>query len=370
MVMTRKSTSLLLLALFTVMPTTFAGQQAKYKQPSFNTSSFNQDSINENFYSVNNLTGRFTSWGIDPSYTKGSINLQDSWKRFRKNKNVVVAVVDTGIDYSHPFLKSNLYIPKGSVNLQNYGLDFSTPQFTTTPIDHHGHGTHVSGIIKSIFPEVQILALKYYNPQASGQANLNSTIKALRYAVDQNVDVINYSGGGPEPSAEELSILRRAEKKGILIIAAAGNEKSDIDNSKNAYYPASYGLSNIITVGAHDEYNKLIASSNWGTKSVDIAAPGYRIKSAIPGNGAGYMTGTSQATAFVTGVVAMLKSQYPDFNYQQLRNIVLSSSKRVPELKGKVLGSGKLDAAQATNIAEIVHSKLYGKGRSVAKNNQ
>ncbi len=319
------------------------------------------------FYSDSFLTSRFTSWGIDPSYTKGSINLKESWRRFTKKKNIVVAVVDTGIQFNHPFLTNNLYVSKGSLSSKNYGLDFSTTKAKNTPIDTHGHGTHVAGIVKSIFPDVKLMALKYYNPMASGKANLDSTIKALRYAVDANVDVINYSGGGPEPSAAELAILKRAERKGILVIAAAGNERSNIDKKKNAYYPASYGLSNIITVGAHNETNKLISASNWGSKSVDIAAPGYRIKSAIPGNGAGYMTGTSQATAFVSGVVALLKSKYPEFNYQQIRNIIISSSLKIKSLKGKVLGGGKLDAARAMDVAEHVHSKLFSKGRKLAR---
>lgn len=319
------------------------------------------------FYSPGSLSGRFTSWGIDPNYKASSINLHESWKKFTKKKDVIVAVVDTGIQVDHPFLTGNLHVTGSKAGKDNYGMDFSQDKPNTKPSDTHGHGTHVAGIVKSVFPDVKIMALKYYNPQASGQANLNSTIKALEYAVEQNVDVINYSGGGPEPSAQELAILKKAEAKGILVIAAAGNEKSNIDVKQNAYYPASYGLSNIITVGAHNESNKIIASSNWGSKSVDIAAPGFRIKSAIPGNGAGYMTGTSQATAFVTGVVALLKSKYPEFNYQQLRNVILSSSLKVKTLEGKVLGGGKLDAARAMDVAEHVHKKLFG-GRNLAKN--
>ena len=318
------------------------------------------------FYASTNLTSRFSSWGIDPNNSKSSINLSASWKRFHKKKDITVAVVDTGIQFNHPFLKDNLVAIKGRLGKKNYGMDFSTKSPTTTPDDSHGHGTHVSGIVKSIFPDVKILALKYYNPQASGQANLDSTIKALEYAVDQNVDIINYSGGGPEASSAELAVLKKAEKKGILVIAAAGNERSNIDRKKNAYYPASYGLSNIITVGAHDESNNLIAASNWGSKSVDIAAPGFRIKSAIPNNGAGFMTGTSQATAFVTGVVALVKSQFPEFNYQQVRNIIISSSLKAKSLKGKVLGGGKLDASRALVIATHVHDKLFSTGRNVA----
>ena len=325
-------------------------------------------SKHESTYSLAALTSRFTSWGIDPSNPRASIKLKESWERFEKKKDVVVAVVDTGIQYDHPFLASNIFVKDGISTANNFGVDFSTTTPTRTPKDTHGHGTHVAGIIKSVFPDVKILALKYYNPQASGEANLKATIKALQYAVDQNVDIINYSGGGPEASSEERAVLKKAEDKGIIVVAAAGNERSNIDQKSNAYYPASYGLSNIITVAAHDEENKIISSSNWGAMSVDIAAPGLRIKSAIPGNGAGFMTGTSQATAFVTGVVALIKAQFPEFNYQQVKNIVISSSQKEAGLQGKVLGGGKLNAEKATELANNVHQKFFGQtSRSVAK---
>jgi len=188
--------------------------------------------------------------------------------------------------------------------------------------------------------------------------NLNATIRALQYAVDNNVDVINYSGGGPEASVEELRVLKAAEKKGILVIAAAGNERSNIDDKRHAYYPASYGLSNIITVGAHDDGLNIIPSSNYGKNSVDIAAPGHRIRSSIPQSGAGYMTGTSQATAFVSGVAAMIKSQHPEMKYDQIKNVILSSSLKVKNFEGKILGAGKLDAARALELAASVNEKL------------
>lgn len=222
-------------------------------------------------FSESHFQSSFVSWGVDPQKPLASINVKESWKRFKKVKNVTVAVIDTGIQSNHPFVKDNIVVMQGRRNETNYGMDFSQKTATQTPSDAHGHGTHVAGIIKSVFPDVKILALKYYNPQASGQANLDSTIKALEYAVKMNVDVINYSGGGPEASVQELRILKEAEKKGILVIAAAGNERSNIDEKKNAYYPASYGLSNIISVGAYDEDLNIIPSSNYGKNSVDIA---------------------------------------------------------------------------------------------------
>jgi thermitase len=317
-------------------------------------------------YNAELLLSRYTSWGIDPDKHLASINLKESWTHFKKNKDVVVAVIDTGIQADHAFLINNIYVPTGKSSVSNYGVDFSGEKVTNTPMDQHGHGTHVAGIVKSIFPDVKILALKYYNPKASGQANLDATIKALKFAVDQNVDVINYSGGGPEASVDELRVLKEAEKKGILVIAAAGNERSNIDDKRHAYYPASYGLSNIITVGAHDDNLNIIPSSNYGKNSVDIAAPGHRIRSSIPGNGAGYMTGTSQATAFVSGVAALIKAKYPDMKFDQVKNIILSSSLKVKTFEGKILGSGKLDASRAIELADSVNEKIHPSVRAVA----
>jgi thermitase len=304
------------------------------------------------------LVSRFASWGIDPDKHLASINLKYSWQKFKKNKEIVVAVIDTGIQPDHSFLSENIHVLNGKKNNLNYGVDFSHGRPTNMPIDQHGHGTHVAGIIKSVYPEVKILALKYYNPKASGQANLDATIKALKYAVDNKVDVINYSGGGPEASVDELRILKEAERKGILVIAAAGNERSNIDDKRHAYYPASYGLSNIITVGAYDDALNIIPSSNYGKNSVDIAAPGHRIRSAIPGDGAGYMTGTSQATAFVSGVAAMIKAKYPKMKFDQIKNIILSSSLKVKNFEGKILGAGKLDAGKAIELADNINQKL------------
>ncbi|OIQ19788.1 MAG: hypothetical protein BM556_04710 [Bacteriovorax sp. MedPE-SWde] len=310
----------------------------------------------EDFNSTAVLESRFSSWGVKPSNKKSSINLLQAWKKFEQKREIVVAVVDTGIDPNHPFLKDNIHVSYGSSSTTNYGIDFSkNRKFATRPYDTHGHGTHVSGIIKSVFPKVKILPLKYYNRTASGKDNLDSTIQALRYAVEQNVDVINYSGGGPEPDLEELEILKKAEQKGILVVAAAGNEESNIDNKKNAYFPASYKLSNIITVTAHDQNLQVLSSSNYGKISVDIAAPGSRIKSATPSGKASFLTGTSQATAFVSGVAAMLKAQFPNLKPKDLKKIITLSAKKEITLLGKCKSEGRLDATQAQGLA----TKLY-----------
>lgn len=303
------------------------------------------------YFDPKDLTSPYVSWGVNPN-NPASINLLEAWKKFKKKKDIVVAVVDTGIDRTHPFLENNIFVESGAVDSNNFGVDFSKDKRSMgMPTDNHGHGTHVSGIIKSIFPDVKILALKYYNPNASGLDNLNSTVEALRYAVDHNVDVINYSGGGPEPAAEELRVLKEAERKGILVVAAAGNEESNIDDKKKAYFPASYGLKNIITVTAHDEDLKILNSSNYGHTSVDIFAPGYRIKSSLQNGRTGYLTGTSQATAFVTGVAALIKSEYPQLPTEKIKEIIKASAKKELTMEGKCATGGRLDAASALVLA-------------------
>jgi subtilisin family serine protease len=316
-------------------------------------------------FSADKLTSQFSSWGINPDNKISSINLMEAWKGYQKKREIVVAVIDTGIDPLHPFLLKNIHV-EGQVSHTKtmYGKDFSKDKKDiNTPFDDHGHGTHVSGIIKSVHPDVKIMVLKYYNPKASGQDNLNSTIEALQYAVSMNVDIINYSGGGPEPALEELKILKEAQKKGILVVAAAGNEESNIDQKKFAYYPASYGLDNIITVTAHDQNAKILSSSNYGPNSVDISAPGYRIRSALPSGRAGYLTGTSQATAFVSGVAALLKGQYPDLTPGDIKNIVRKSASKENGFSNYCAAAGKLDAANALAMAK--NWKSEGK-RSVA----
>lgn len=305
-------------------------------------------------YDTKRLFNKFASWAVNPNLKKQGINLANAWKVFRKRKEIVVAVIDTGIDPNHPFLRDNLFTAEGNLGSKNFGKDFSFKgsKSSRAPYDQNGHGTHVSGIIKSVFPEVKILPLKYFNANHTGQQNLNSTIRALEYAINAGVDIINYSGGGPEPAVAELKVLKEAERKGILVVAAAGNESSNIDSKFNAYYPASYGLSNIVTVTAYNQKLETPLSSNWGAKSVDLAAPGMNISSAYPMERTSFMTGTSQATAFATGVAALIKSQYPELSAQDIKMILRSSVRKVSTLAKKCISSGILDAHSALKLAK------------------
>lgn len=318
------------------------------------------------------ISSPYVTWGLRHD-NPNAINIMPAWRMLKTKKEILVGVVDTGIDPHHPLVTDNIASPKTEEGVRRptsaaFGLDFSkgsTDKFT--PFDQNGHGTHIAGIIKSVFPDVKMLALKYYNPQASGYDNLVSTLAALKHAVDANVDIINYSGGGPEASIEEFRILKQAEEKGILVVAAAGNNRSDIDTKRNAYYPASYNLSNIITVTAYDPNMNILNSSNWGAHKVHIAAPGHRIASALPMGRYGYLTGTSQATAFVSGVAAMIKSMYPEMTPQEVKEIILDSAKPESQFKGKCLTAGRLDAGAALKAVILSRGSMDEQNSTIAK---
>lgn len=297
----------------------------------------------------------FTSWALlSTAALAGPVNwglestteISSAWKTTRGNKNVVVAVVDTGIDSTHPDFKNTLW--KAPAQPATFGWDFSTN--SANPTDKNGHGTHIAGIIHQVAPDVQIMPIRYYNEQAAGSVNLANTIKALHYAINNGAKIINYSGGGPEYSEEEFQAIKLAEQKGILIVAAAGNDRRNTDTVENYYYPAAYklkGLKNILTVASINEAQELLKSSNYGEKSVDIAAPGEGIPSAIPGGRYGKMTGTSQATAFVSGVAALLLSKNSNLTPTQIKNIILSTATPTKKLYKKVATGGIVNAKRA-----------------------
>jgi thermitase len=310
----------------------------------------------------------FKNWGILNQQDKSDIQAVEAWKLEKGRKDIIVAVIDTGVDAGHPDLKENIWdgTAKNPTKsglfggVSGHGWNFVKDN--AAPGDDHGHGTHVAGIIGAVAnPEagvsgvaqhVSIMAVKYYSETASGTVNLANTIKAIDFAVKNGARIINYSGGGPEFSEEEYLAIRRAELAGVLIVAAAGNEHQDTDQVENYYYPSAYRLSNILSVAATDIHNRLIRSSNWGARRVDVAAPGENIYSTLPGGKYGYMTGTSQATAFVTGVAALLLSKNPKLTPVDLKKLMLENVDRFPTLVGKVATAGRINAFKALNALE------------------
>jgi subtilisin family serine protease len=322
------------------------------------------------------------NWGLMNSQARSHISAPDAWKIEEGKRDVVVAVIDTGLDASHPALAANTWsdpvLKKKGQNV--YGWNFVTDR--PNPSDEHGHGTHVAGIIGAIADgkngvsgvahRVSIMAVKYYSDANPGPVNLRNTVRALNYAIDHGAKVINYSGGGPEFSEDEYLAMKRAEAKGVLVVSAAGNEHQNTDLPGNAYYPAAYRLSNMISVASTDIHNNMLASSNWGKQNVDVAAPGENIFSTLPVRTGKYgsMSGTSQATAFVSGMAALLLSQDASLKPAQIKEIIMGSVDRFPQLSNKLVTGGRVNAYQALLAAREWRSSggsLIGKAPSASR---
>jgi subtilisin family serine protease len=290
-------------------------------------------------------------------------------------EEIVVAVIDTGADLLHPDIKENLWINKGESGIDSLGRDKSkngidddanglADDFHGWNFSHHnnnlkdenGHGTHVSGIVigldKKRESRIRIMVLKYYDSGATGMANLLSSVRAIRYAVKMGAKIINYSGGGAFSVAEEKTAIAEAEKAGVLFVAAAGNERSNTDVYN--YYPANYPLSNILSVAAHDSKGRILPSSNYGVETVDTAALGKDVFSALPHGRRGWMTGTSQATANASAVAARILLARNDLVEPRLIIDVLSRSGTYSEdLIGKTRFNTMLSAERAMQMHDL-----------------
>lgn len=317
---------------------------------------------------------KLKNWGLIntlESVIPSHIHATDAWKIEEGSQNIIVAVIDTGIDVHHKDLSKNIWHDPNFKAERVYGWNFITD--SANPIDDHSHGTHVAGIIgaatdpetgvSGVAHHVSIMAVKYYSEKNTGSVNLKNTVKAIRYAVDHGAKIINYSGGGPEFSEDEYLAIKYADSKNVLFVAAAGNEHKNSDLAENYYYPAAYRIPNIISVAATDIHNKLLPSSNWGKNRVDVAAPGENIYSTLPGGKYGYMTGTSQATAFVSGLAALLLAKNPSLKPQQIKEIIMSSVDPIPQLNGKVAANGRINAYSAL-------LSLRTKGQTASKLNE
>lgn len=205
---------------------------------------------------------------------------------------IKVAVIDTGFDFKIKLSHNSLFKPKlcksGYYDMTGMGIQ-----------DVHSHGTHIIGLIAKNNNEVDycIYVIKNYHKD-SDVDTLNNTIKAFKKAIDLNVHLINYSGGGETKSNKECSIIKLALDRGITVVTAAGNENSDLTISP--YYPAMCDPRIIKVMNVYPDGRKTI-SSNWSSKSMFnlIKRVGYMQVSIIPG-GLGYMSGTSQAAALYT----------------------------------------------------------------------
>jgi subtilisin family serine protease len=229
---------------------------------------------------------------------------------------------------------------------------------TNNPMDDFGHGTHVSGTIAAegnngtgvagVDWNVQVMPVKFLD--SSGYGSVSNFIQGLDYAVEHGAKISNNSWSGASWSQALYDAVNNARNYGVIVVAAAGNDGSN--NDTNPTYPASLPLDNVVAVAATDQNNNLASFSNYGPRTVDLAAPGVNILSTLPGGGYGLDSGTSMATPHVSGALALVWSEHPNWTYTQVINQVLNTVDRLPSLSGRVSSGGMLDLAAAVGWVE------------------
>jgi len=295
-----------------------------------------------------------SSWAFQHIETEKALELA----RNAPSSNPIVAVIDTGVDLHHPALQNSLWtnpgeIPDNGIDDDGNGFidDVHGWNFVTNSndlSDQEGHGTHIAGLIaaqspqfQGVAPQSRLMILKYYDSSLSAVANLKNEVRAFRYAIQMKAQIINFSGGGAGANEDEKNAIHLAEQKKILVVAAAGNE--GVDSDILPYYPADYGLKNILSVTATDPLRKLPSFANYGSTTTHIAAPGEHILSTAKGGGYIQLSGTSQATALASGLAALLLSQAP-LSPQQLIEKIKAGSQFESTLLGRSAQPGILNA--------------------------
>jgi len=293
--------------------------------------------------------------------TPGSdIDAPDAWGITTGSSSVVIAVIDTGVDYTHPDLAANIWTNPGEIadnrkddDGNGYTDDIRGWNFVSDdndPDDDYGHGTHCAGIIAAVGDnnlgvtgicwKACIMPLKFLD--SSGNGYTSDAISAILYANQAGADVISLSWGG---TVYSRALKEAIDESSAVVACAAGNDGADSDRSP--VYPAAYTSSQIISVAATDCNDKLASFSNYGATSVDIAAPGVQIRSTWPDYQYRYLSGTSMATPHVSGVAALLKASDSTLTATTIREKITGSADEIPALHGKAVSGGRLNAAVA-----------------------
>jgi subtilisin family serine protease len=358
--------------------------EVEYAEPNFEIRAdpLDADSIRSRFVSSNTSNGPndpllTEQWGlINTGQREGKAGADVSagyaWEKTHGSKKVVVAVLDTGVDYTHPDLAGNMWHRPADVEMyvdRELGVvddynGFSAVEGERDPMDENGHGTHCAGIvgaegdnnlgIAGVNWQVEIMPLKFMG--RGGFGSTKDAIEAINYTIERkkagvNVRVISASWGSRQKSKALEDVIRKAGEEDILFVAAAGNDSTDAD--KTPHYPSNYKLPNVIAVAALDRKDQLASFSNYGAKSVHLAAPGREILSTWLNGGYEEHSGTSMATPFVAGIAGLVLSVEPNLSVKELRDRLFESVDKTDSLKGKVATGGRLNAARAVGATQI-----------------
>jgi subtilisin family serine protease len=289
---------------------------------------------NDSYYSL--------QWGLP------KIQADKAWDITTGSQDIIIAVVDTGVDYNHPDLNANMWKDADGY----YGWNFVSNN--PDPMDDNGHGTHVAGILGAVGNNgigiagtnwnVKIMSLKFMGED--GRGSTLDAVKAIQYAAKMGADIINCSWGSEGYS---FALADAIEHTNALFVAAAGNEKNNNDINPN--YPSNYGYSNLISVAATDQSDLLASFSNYGQTTVHVAAPGVQIASTYPANRYVYLNGTSMAAPFVSGIAGLMFSVCPSLSPAELKSLILENIDVVPVLSSKISTGGRVNAEKAVIAA-------------------
>ncbi len=308
-------------------------------------------------------TSRPDDPGLQRQYAHALMQTYEAWESGPGGHDVVIAVLDSGIDPEHEDLAENLWsnpdeIPGNGIDDdQNgyiddvHGWDFYDNDGSLS--DSLGHGTHVAGIAgavggnglggSGVCAEASMIGLRCGDQSLSASQAILALDYIYQLKVNQGVNVVasNNSYGTVSNSDALRAAIVRQRNAGILFVTSAGNATQD--NDATPFYPASYGLENIIAVANSDSADNLAPDSNYGLGSVHLSAPGVDIYSTLPGGGYGYDSGTSMATPQVTGAIALAYALVPGLSWQQVRAALLESVDPIPSHAGKTVTGGRLN---------------------------
>jgi subtilisin family serine protease len=287
------------------------------------------------------------------------VNAVEAWKITKGSRDVVIAVIDTGIDWRHPDLANNMWTNPGEIAGNNKDDDgngyvddiygWNAALKNGSPMDGNGHGTHCAGTIGAVhgnggvagvMADVKMMAVKFLTDEGSG--SLADAIIAIDYATKMNVDIMSNSWGGGGFSQALFDSIKAASDRGIIFTAAAGNSTSNNDVRDN--FPSNYRTANMVAVAAHAHTDQLASFSSYGKRTVHVAAPGRNVLSTTPNGQYAVFSGTSMATPHVSGVIGLLLSQEGRMPHAEMIERLHATSVPAPAYRRTTISGGRVDA--------------------------
>ncbi len=276
---------------------------------------------------------------------QADIRAVPAWDTAKGTGATLVAVIDTGIEYTHPDLAANIWNQAGGTGVHGYNFVNNT----SDPLDDNGHGTHVAGIIGAVGNNgigvsgvawtTRMMAVKFLDSTGSGTTS--GAVSAINYAVANGAKILNNSWGGDGYSQSLYDAIANARANGVIFVAAAGNLAGN--NDSTAFYPASYALDNVVSVAATTRTDGLASFSNYGSSTVTLGAPGTEIYSTYLHGGYATLSGTSMAAPQVTGALAVYWDAHPNATYSQVIQRLKDTVDPIAALNGKTVTGGRLN---------------------------